>query len=102
MKRSKYTKEKKLEVLQYGEEHGNTEAYRHYGVSGSLFYRWKNLYETKGLEGLENRYKPRQDGRVTELEIENSRLKKIIAEQALELDLAKEVIKKKYQPKWKS
>lgn len=101
MKRNKYTKEKKLEIIQYSEEHGSTEACRHYGVSGSLFYRWRNLYEAKGLDGLESKYKPRQDSRVSELEVENSRLKKIIAEQVLELDLAKEMIKKKFRQNWK-
>jgi putative transposase len=101
MKRRKFTKEQKLEIIHYAEEHGSTEACRRYGLSGSLFYRWRSQYETKGLDGLENRYKPRQDGRVNDLERENSRLKKIIAEQALELDLAKEMIKKKYQQKWK-
>lgn len=101
MKRSKYTKEKKLEILQYGQEHSNIEACRYYGVPESVFYRWRNLFESEGLDGLESRYKPKQDGRVTELEKENARLKKIIAEQALELDLAKEVIKKKYPQKWR-
>jgi putative transposase len=49
------------------------------------------------MEGLKNRYK-RIDPVVRELEQENERLKRIIAKQALELEVKSELLKKTHVP----
>jgi transposase-like protein len=57
------------------------------GVSAPTYFRWKEQYS--GAE--RNTVK-----RLKELEKENSRLKKLVAEQALDIDLLKEVASGKW------
>lgn len=64
-----------------------TEVCRKYGVSEQTIYRWRNKYG--GLDKSELQ-------RLRELEAENSRLKRIVAQQALDLDALKEVVSKKW------
>jgi putative transposase len=64
-----------------------TEVCRKYGVSEQTVYRWRNKYG--GLETSELQ-------RLRELEAENSRLKRIVAQQALDIDMLKEVVSKKW------
>lgn len=63
------------------------EVCRKYGVSEQTVYRWRNTYG--GLERSELQ-------RLRELETENSRLKRIVAQQALDIDVLKEVVSKKW------
>ncbi len=58
------------------------EVARDLGVSEATFHRWKARYGS--MSGAEAR-------RLKELEKENARLKKLVAEQALDIDLLKEV-----------
>jgi len=60
---------------------------RRLGVSEVTFYRWKAKYG--GLEVNEAR-------RLRALEEENGRLKKIVAQQALDIDALKVVLSKKW------
>jgi putative transposase len=57
-------------------------------VSEGTFYRWKTKY--CGLEENETRLKA--------LEVENGRLKKIVAQQALDIDALKAVLSKSGRP----
>ena len=59
---------------------------REYGLSRPTFYLWSNRYG--GMQASEHK-------RVKELEEENARLKKMYANLALDLDLAKYIIEKK-------
>ena len=93
-KRRTFTKEKKLEILRYAEEYGMVATCREYELSQSLFYRWKHAFESKGVDGLEPAYY-KVDPQVRDLEKENERLRKIIAKQALELEVKSELIKKR-------
>jgi len=52
------------------------------GVSEQTFYRWKSQYGGMKADQMK---------RLRELEAENARLKKIVAEQALDLQMLKEV-----------
>ena len=63
------------------------EVCRKYGVAEQTVYRWRNKYG--GLETSELQ-------RLRELEAENSRLKRIVAQQALDIDALKEVVSKKW------
>ena len=60
---------------------------RRIGISDATFYHWKAKYG--GLEVNETR-------RLRHLEDENSRLKKIVAQQVLDLDALKVVLAKKW------
>lgn len=59
---------------------------RNHGISEQTFYRWRNRYG--GLEVDEA-------VRLRQLERENARLKKLVAERDLELEFLKEVVAKK-------
>ena len=95
-KRRSFTREKKLEILRHAEEHGMVATCRKYSLGQSLFYRWKHAFEQKGMDGLEPAYH-RIDPEVRALEQENERLKRIIAKQALELEVKSELLKKNDQ-----
>jgi putative transposase len=58
------------------------EVARELGISEATFHRWKKQYG--GMS-------PQEAKRLKELEKENARLKKMVAEQALDIDILKEV-----------
>ncbi len=58
------------------------EVARELGISEATFHRWRKHY---------GRMNPQEAKRLKELEKENARLKKLVAEQALDIDMLKEV-----------
>ena len=60
--------------------------FREYGVSKATFYKWRQRYG--GMEASELK-------KVKQLEEENSKLKRMYTDLALELDMAKYIIEKK-------
>ncbi len=91
--RRKFTPEEKYSILQESEREGSTETCRKYNLAYSVLGYWKKKYLSKGKEGLKASYR-RVDPQVRSLEEENLRLKKIIAKQALEIEVKDELIKK--------
>ena len=87
-KGTRYKEEQIIRILKEVES-GTTvaEVCRKYAVSEQTVYRWRSKYG--GLE-------PSELQRLRELEAENSRLKKIVAQQALDLDALKELTAKKW------
>jgi putative transposase len=63
------------------------EVSRELGISEATFHRWRNQYG--GMNSSEAK-------RLKELEKENARLKKLVAEQALDIDILKEVSRKNF------
>jgi len=63
------------------------EVARSYGVSENTIYRWKSRYGEMNREELH---------RLRELEAENARLKRIVAQQVLDIDALKDVVSKKW------
>ena len=55
--------------------------------------RWKHKYLQEGIYGLKDKHK-KVDPALRELELENERLKRIIAKQALEIEVKSELLKK--------
>ena len=70
-------------------ESGRTvvEVCREYGVGESTYYKWKSKYG--GLEVNEMR-------RLKALEVENGRLKRLVAEQALDIIVLKDINSKNW------
>jgi putative transposase len=60
---------------------------REHGVSKASFYKWRQRYG--GMQASELK-------RVKELEEENARLKRMYSNLAMELDIAKYIIEKKF------
>jgi len=93
MKRRKFSPPQKLKILQEAESEGMLATCRKHKIAQSLFYRWKHQFDHKGIDGLSPSYY-RIDPEVKALEQENDRLKKIVAKQALELEVKSELKKK--------
>jgi transposase-like protein len=91
--RRKFTPEERLSILQEGEREGQSSTIRKYHIAPSLYARWKHKYLNDGIYGLKDKHK-RIDPELRELELENERLKRIIAKQALEIEVKSELLKK--------
>ena len=87
-KGTRYKEEQIIRILKELES-GTTvaEVCRQYGVAEQTVYRWRTKYG--GIETSELH-------RLRALEAENSRLKKIVAQQALDLDALKDLVAKKW------
>lgn len=91
--RRKWSAEQKLRIIQEANQYGTTETLRKYQIGQSLFYRWKLGFDNQGLQGLQPQYAT-IDPELKQLQLENERLKRIIANQALELEFKSELLKK--------
>ena len=88
MKKSRFTETQIVSILRKYENGSKvTELCREYGISEQTVYNWKAKYGGMSVKELQ---------RIKELEEENSRLKRIVANQALEIDAVKNVLEKKY------
>ena len=86
--RRKFSDEEKLNILHQAGQKGTSNILRHYNISYSVFARWKKSFQKKGIDPT---------GAKTESMIlieENGRLKKIIAELALSIELKEEELRR--------
>ena len=86
MAKKRYTAEQSIQYLREAEirlSQGNTvrEVVRHLGITEQTYYRWRKEYG--GMDVCQAR-------RLKELEKENQRLKKLVADQALDIEILKE------------
>lgn len=91
--RRKFSVEQKLQIIQEADQQGITQTLRKHNLSHSVFLRWKNLFNSGGAGSLKPQYH-KIDPEVKALQEENARLKKIIGNQALELEFKTELLKK--------
>ena len=87
MKRSKFTEEQVTYVLRQAESGTAVEdVCRSMGISQATFYIWKKKYGELGASEVR---------RLRQLEEENLRLKRLVADLTLDKSILQEVIKKK-------
>jgi len=85
MRKSRYSEEQIIAILKEAEKGKVMEVIRRHGIAQKTYYTWKSKYG--GLEVSEAR-------RLRTLEEENRRLKKLVADQALDISLLKELLGK--------
>lgn len=87
MGKKQYTDEQIARILEEGEktEESKAEFCRRHGISESCYYAWKRQFQ--GMQVREVR-------RLKELEKENARLKKLLADSLLAQEALQEVVKK--------
>ena len=88
MQKSQFTDEQIVAILQQAEKGEQTiaDVCRQHNIADNTFYRWRSRFG--GLSTSEA-------ARVRELEKENARLKRLLAERDLEVDIVKELLQKK-------
>ena len=88
MKAGQFSQEQIVAILHEAERGAVTiqALCRDKGISEVTFYRWRKAYGGMTVS---------EAGRLKELEKENARLKRLLAERDLEVDVLKEVLQKK-------
>ncbi len=89
MKESKFSEEQIIAILRQAAtgEQTITAVCREQSIAENTFYKWRQKYG--GMEVAEAR-------RLRELEKENARLKRLLAERCIEVDAMKELLAKKF------
>jgi putative transposase len=88
MKTNQHTAEQIIKILEQAEKGEQTIAAvcREHGIAENTFYRWRKAYGGMSVNEVQ---------RLKDLEKENARLKRLLAERLLEIDLLKEFLGKK-------
>ena len=88
MKTTTHTPEQIIKIIEQVEkgEQSIAAICREHGIAENTFYRWRKAYGGMSVNEVQ---------RLKELEKENNRLKRLLAERMLENDLLKELLQKK-------
>lgn len=88
MKQSRFNEEQIINILKQQESGVKTaDVCREHGISQNTFYAWKSKYGGMSVSEAQ---------RLRQLEAENAKLKRIVAEQALDIVALKDVVSKKW------
>ena len=92
--RRRWKAEEKLAIIKEVKENGKVvETCRKYSIDPGMYYKWKESYDTFGLDDLKPHYRRMESG-VRKLMKENEKLKKLLAEKELENALLSDALKK--------
>lgn len=88
MRKSRFSESQIVAILKQVDAGGKpiSQLCRDHGISENTFYRWKRRYGGMGLSELR---------RQRQLEQENARLKRLLAERDLEVDALRDLLAKK-------
>lgn len=88
MKKGQFTNEQIVNILRQADKGDKTirDLCGEYNITETTFYRWRNRFGSMDAN---------EAAKVRELEKENARLKRLLAERDLEVDVLKEYLAKK-------
>jgi len=87
MKKTRFSEEQMVKILREADTNPVVEVAKKHGVSDATVYAWRKRFGE--LEAVDVK-------RLRQLEQENAKLKKLVAERDLEIELMKEVAAKKW------
>jgi putative transposase len=86
-KKSRFSEDQRVKILRETDKSPVTQVAKKHGVSEQTIYAWRKRFGK--LEAVDVK-------RLRQLEQENAKLKKLVAERDLEIDVMKEVARKKW------
>ena len=87
MKKVRFTEEQIVRILQEADRDPVVEVAKRHAISDVTIYAWRKRFGDMGTDDVK---------RLRSLEQENGRLKKILAERDLEIEVMKEITAKKW------
>lgn len=87
MKKTRFSEEQMVKILREADKDPVVEVAKRHGISDQTIYLWRKRF---------GKLEPADVKRLRQLEVENGKLKKLIAERDLEIEVMKEVAAKKW------
>jgi putative transposase len=87
MKKTRYSEEQMVKILREADQAPVSEVAKKHGISDVTIYAWRKRFGK--LEAVDVK-------RLRQIETENARLKKLLAERDLEIEVMKEIAVKKW------
>lgn len=87
MKKTRYSDEQIVRILREADQGTASEVAKRHGVFEASIYAWRKRFLGMGIDDVKH---------LRALEVENTRLKKLLAERDLEIEVMKEIAAKKW------